>query len=166
MDTIDVHARIDRIDDERRKQGLTMQQLADGSKVPIQTVSRIISHKTDNPGFAAMMAMEMCLGITDELQVPPAPEPTGDKTADLVALYRYQLALNRKDYEERITTQRREFRMIESMNRRSINLLTLVLLIVSALLFGVLFYDILHGGFGLFRYEQAFHWLPHMSLKI
>lgn len=57
---------------------LTTQQIADRSRVPLSTVSRVLSGPTDNPSFATICAIVKAMdGSLDELAgiKPNIPEP-------------------------------------------------------------------------------------------
>ena len=57
---------------------LTTQQIADRSRVPLSTVSRVLSGPTDNPSFATICAIVKAMGGSlDELAgiSPRVPEP-------------------------------------------------------------------------------------------
>ena len=59
--------RIDRIEAERKRQGLSIQQLADMSQVSSSTVHRAVNGKTVPSDFT-IQTMELSLGISDDPQ--------------------------------------------------------------------------------------------------
>lgn len=52
----------DRLAALKERSGMTNQQIAEGSKVPASTVSKIISNSTESPSFDAVCAMVKAMG--------------------------------------------------------------------------------------------------------
>ncbi len=76
----------------KEKRGLTNQQLADLSGVPVGTVNRILSGQTDNPSFQTICDLVLAMdGSLDELagieKDPEEPEAKAHASQDLIHLY-------------------------------------------------------------------------------
>ena len=75
----------------KEKRGLTNQQLADLSGVPVGTVNRILSGQTDNPSFQTICDLVLAMdGSLDELagieKAPEGPEAKTRASQDLIHL--------------------------------------------------------------------------------
>ena len=73
----------------KEKRGLTNQQLADLSGVPVGTVNRILSGQTDNPSFQTICDLVLAMdGSLDELagieKGPEGPEAKARASQDLI----------------------------------------------------------------------------------
>lgn len=103
-----MNERIEVIMEEKQKQGLSIQQLADMCKLSASTVSRTLSGKTE-PTEYTIKSMEEVLGITDK--------PTGESITELISSDPIlELYLNMQ--ENRIARLRAHYNMlIEDKNR-------------------------------------------------
>lgn len=160
MDTIDIHAEIDRINEAREALHMTQQQLADASLVPLQTVSRVLGHKTDNPTYATMIALKKAVGILDRTELPDLPVKTGEPKADLIELYRHMLERERIESKQRIAGELREYRLRSAYLKRTNRFLSIALAVVLAAIIAVMIIDATNENIGFFRYGHSFtDWL-------
>lgn len=118
----------------KEKRGLTNQQLADLSGVPVGTVNRILSGQTDNPSFQTICDLVLAMdGSLDELAgIEREPDPTetkGKANRDLIHLYE---------------------KMIENKNRWIHRLFVLSCLLASIFIFLVVF-DLMNPALGFVR---------------
>ena len=118
----------------KEKRGLTNQQLADLSGVPVGTVNRILSGQTDNPSFQTICDLVLAMdGSLDELagiEKEPAPaEAKGRVNHDLIHLYE---------------------KMIDHKNRWIHRLFVLSCLLASIFVFLVIF-DLMNPATGFVR---------------
>ena len=113
----------------KEKSGLTNQQIADKSGVPLSTVARIFSGQTDNPTYRNVADIVLALGGSiDAIEGVEHPqEKTPDKMLEL--------------YERIVERQ-----------RRYIKFLFFTLLAFMAVFIIVALLDILNGGIGFVRY--------------
>lgn len=113
----------------KEKSGLTNQQIADKSGVPISTVTRVFNGQTDNPAYRTIADIVIAIGGSlDALEGIEHPqEKTPEKVIEL--------------YE----------RMVERQ-RKYIKFLFCTLLGFIALVITILIFDALHGDIGYFRY--------------
>ena len=118
----------------KEKRGLTNQQLADLSGVPVGTVNRILSGQTDNPSFQTICDLVLAMdGSLDELagieKAPEGPEAKARASQDLIHLYE---------------------KMIEHKNRWIHRLFVLACLLGSIFIFLVIF-DLMNPALGFVR---------------
>lgn len=118
----------------KEKRGLTNQQLADLSGVPVGTVNRILSGQTDNPSFQTICDLVLAMdGSLDELagieKDPEGPEAKARTSHDLIHLYE---------------------KMIEHKNRWIHRLFVLACLLASIFIFLVIF-DLMNPALGFVR---------------
>ena len=118
----------------KEKRGLTNQQLADLSGVPVGTVNRILSGQTDNPSFQTICDLVLAMdGSLDELagieKAPEGPEAKARTSHDLIYLYE---------------------KMIEHKNRWIQRLFVLSCLLASIFIFLVIF-DLMNPALGFVR---------------
>ena len=113
----------------KEKSGLTNQQIADKSGVPLSTVTRMFSGQTDNPTYRNVADIVLTLGGSlDEMEGIEHPE---EKTPEkVIAMYEQNLA--QKDKYIKI-------------------LFTLVLVLIGVLAAAFIL-DLLLGSAGLIRY--------------
>ena len=118
----------------KEKRGLTNQQLADLSGVPVGTVNRILSGQTDNPSFQTICDLVLAMdGSLDELAgIEKAPEgPEAKARASQVLIHLYE-------------------KMIEHKNRWIHRLFDLACLLGSIFIFLVIF-DLMNPALGFVR---------------
>lgn len=123
----------DRLQALKAKKNLSVKKIAELSGVPESTVSRILSGQTADPGFEAVKAIVIAMdGSLDELAGIAKPEVS--------AVDALQEQLVKSEERER-RAERKQY----------------VLFAVVIVLFAILLYitiDALHGGWGLFRYQE------------
>lgn len=100
--------RIERIEKERKAQGLSYQQLADMSQVSPSTVYRTVSGKTV-PEEYTLQAFEIALGVTDE----PAQDHLFEEGTITPLAERYIRTL-----ESRIGRMRAHYNMLMAVKNR------------------------------------------------
>lgn len=138
---MDSEDRIERIIEIRKKQGLSIQQLADMCKISASTVSRTLAGKTEPTDFT-IIAMEDALGITDK--------PVGDAIMEHIAsdpiLERY---LNMQ--EMRIIRLRAHYNMLLAEKNRWIRRLFLLCIGFVVIIIGILAIDMMQSDIGWMR---------------
>lgn len=138
---MDLKDRIERINEIRKKHGLSIQQLADMCKISASTVSRTIAGKTE-PTDYTIIAMEDALGITDK--------PVGDAIMERVAsdpiLERY---LNMQ--EMRIIRLRAHYNMLLAEKNRWIRRLFLLCIGFVVIIIVILAMDMMQSDIGWMR---------------
>lgn len=136
-----MNERISAIMQERNKQGLSIQQLADMCQLSASTVSRTLSGKTD-PSEYTIHAMEEALGITDK----QTGEPIDAHIENDPILQRY---LNMQ--ETRILRLRAHYNMLLAEKNRWIMMLFILSLILVIFICCILVLDVLHPDIGWIR---------------
>lgn len=138
---MDLKERIERINETRKKHGLSIQQLADMCKISASTVSRTIAGKTEPTDFT-IIAMEDALGITDK--------PVGDAIMERVAsdpiLERY---LNMQ--EMRIVRLRAHYNMLLAEKNRWIRRLFFLCIGFVVIIIVILAIDMMQSDIGWMR---------------
>lgn len=129
------------------KRGLTNQDIADLSRVPLSTVNRILSGQTDNPYFENVADIVIALnGSLDELVGIRSPDDTPVPTMTERAIAGYQLLLDEKD--KRIHTLGDAVR---NLRKEKTRILIFMGIFFSLIVF-VLLFDLLNGHFGYIRF--------------
>lgn len=154
MDTIDVSAHIDRINETLLEKKMTRQQLADVTGIPKSTIDRILSHRTPNPLWDNMCKMEKAVGISYDAPLIAMPELTGDSKIDLFATLQHQIAQQRHDFESRINAQHRDYRMNIAYLKRTNAILRVTVALLIAAIVTVLIIDAANGNIGYIRYSR------------
>lgn len=149
---VDINAHIDRINELRADSHMTYQQLADASKVPLATVTRILSKRTENPSYATIVALERAVGMAPSFATADPPQLTGNPNDDLLALYRHLLDKERNAHNVRLATELREYRIRAAYLKRIITILAIALAIVSIAVLTILAIDATNGNVGYIRY--------------
>lgn len=124
--------RIERITEVRKEHGLSIQQLADMSRLSASTVYRVLSGKTEPAAFT-IEAMENALGITDK----PVAEPLFDPGSISPLAERYINTL-----ETRIARLRAHYNMLIATKNRWLMLSFTLNIILIVFLFCWIVYDI------------------------
>lgn len=129
------------------KRGLTNQDIAELSRVPLSTVNRILSGQTDNPYFENVADIVIALnGSLDELVGIRSPDDTPVPTMTERAIAGYQLLLDEKD--KRIHTLGDAVR---NLRKEKTRILIFMGIFFSLIVF-VLLFDLLNGHFGYIRF--------------
>ena len=136
-----MNERIEAIIQERQKQGLSIQQLADMCRLSASTVSRTLSGKTDPSDFT-IHAMEEALGITDKQTGEPIDAHIGNDPI----LQRY---LNMQ--ESRILRLRAHYNMLIAEKNRWIMMLFLLSLSLVVIVIAILAIDVINPNAGWLR---------------
>lgn len=136
-----MNERIEAIMQERNKQGLSIQQLADMCQLSASTVSRTLSGKTD-PSEYTIHAMEEALGITDK----QTGEPIDAHIENDPILQRY---LNMQ--ETRILRLRAHYNMLIAEKNRWIMMLFLLSLSLVIIIIVILAIDVINPNAGWVR---------------
>lgn len=113
----------------KEKSGLTNQQIADKSGVPLSTVTRVFNGQTDNPNYQTVANIVIAMkGSLDDIEGIERPcEETPDKVIELY---------------ERSIAQKNQY----------IKLLAIVCIALVSIIVTVLLIDILNGNIGFVRY--------------
>lgn len=129
------------------KRGLTNQDIAELSRVPLSTVNRILSGQTDNPYFENVADIVIALnGSLDELVGILSPDDIPVPTMTERAIAGYQLLLDEKD--KRIHTLGDAVR---NLRKEKTRILIFMGIFFSLIVF-VLLFDLLNGHFGYIRF--------------
>lgn len=129
------------------RRGLTNQDIAELSRVPLSTVNRILSGQTDNPYFENVADIVIALnGSLDELVGIRSPDDTPVPTMTERAIAGYQLLLDEKD--KRIHTLGDAVR---NLRKEKTRILIFMGIFFSLIVF-VLLFDLLNGHFGYIRF--------------
>lgn len=135
---MNVNERIENIEEERKAQGLSIQQLSDMSQISASTVYRTLSGKTVPSDFT-LQSMEIALGITDK----PVLEPVFQAGSIDPIAERYINTL-----EDRIARLRAHYNMlIASKNRWLLLSFTMNIILIAFLIFWII-YDIRYPSIG------------------
>lgn len=136
-----MNERIEAIILEKQNQGLSVQQLADMSRLSSSTVSRTLSEKTEPTDFT-LRSMEEALGITNKQTGYPI-EPIIENNP---ILQRY---LNMQ--ETRILRLRAHYNMLIAEKNRWINMLFILSLCLVIIIIVLLIVDVMRPDAGWVR---------------
>lgn len=148
---MDFMQRLKALKAERR---LTNAQIAEVSKIPLQTVTRVISGATQNPTFDTIARITIALGGSLDVIAgiaTPEEQPLGARVEDTIASYAELL----KEKDERIQEKKEEVASLKEEKkslRRDRNVVAAVLLALAAVAITILLVDVLNGAFGYFQY--------------
>lgn len=130
--------RVARIEAERKKQGLSIQQLADMSQISSSTVYRTVTGKTVPSDFT-IQSMELSLGITDD----PQQDHLFEEGTITPLAERYIATL-----ESRIARLRAHYNMLIATKDRWLILSFAMNIILIVFLFFWIFYDLKNPSVG------------------
>lgn len=133
--------RVARIEAERKKQGLSIQQLADMSQISSSTVYRTVTGKTVPSDFT-IQTMELSLGISDD----PQQDHLFEEGTITPLAERYIATL-----ELRIARLRAHYNMIIATKDRWLILSFAMNIILIVFLFFWIFYDLKNPSLGWIR---------------
>lgn len=118
----------DKLKELKEAKNMTVQEISNKSGIPASTVSRILSGQTESPYFANIADMVISMGgsldaIMDIKSVPP------EGKIEIIQLYE---------------------RIIKGKNK-TINYLSISIVLLVVFLIFLIVFDLLHPSFGLFR---------------
>lgn len=131
---------VDRLKALKEKSGMTSAQIAEKSNVPESTVTRIFQGKTLNPTIITVMAMTKAMGGT-----------AADIFDDNVPVIPQANAMV-KEVEKNHSEVVELYREIISTKNKWIATLVTILTVFTAVILGVLIFDLFNGHLGYFRY--------------
>ena len=113
----------------KERSGLTNQQIAEKSGVPLSTVTRVFNGQTDNPNYRTVADIVLAIGGSlDEMEGIKQP---GEVVPDKMLQF-YEKELDNKN--------------------KWIKILFLSFLAITAVLVTIVMIDVLNGGIGFIRY--------------
>lgn len=145
---------IKRLKELKAERHLTNAQIAEVSKLPLQTVARVISGATENPTFDTVTKITIALGGSLDVIAgiaPPEEQPLGARVENVMANYAELL----KEKDERIQEKKAEIEVLNAEKkalRKDRNVIAGVLIFFAAFVLTFLLVDLLNGHFGYFRY--------------
>lgn len=142
---MNVQTVIDVINAKKLESGMTAQQIADQSGVPVSTVNRILRNATENPTLQNVMDIANAVGYT----LFPEPVPVAEKTDQDNPYIAHIVAM----YEERLREKNANFNRVTAEKNRWILSLALIIGILVTGIMLILIYDITHQDIGLFQRE-------------
>lgn len=141
---MDLSERVTALKNEKEKQHLSIQQMADMSGLSAATVSRTLAEKTE-PSVYTLDALEKALGLGIEL--PPGENPLEQRIGD-DPLLKYYFALQ----ESRIERMRAHYNMILTEKNRWIKFLFVISLLLVCFICFMIVYDVIHLETGYIQF--------------
>lgn len=145
---------IKRLKELKAERHLTNAQIAEVSKIPLQTVNRVISGATQNPTFDTIARITIALGGSLDVIAgiaTPEEQPLGARVESTIASYAELL----KEKDERIQEKKDDIAALtaeKKVMRKERNVISCFLGAVVVLIVAFLLVDLLNGHFGYFRY--------------
>lgn len=145
---------IKRLKELKAERHLTNAQIAEVSKIPLQTVTRVISGATQNPTFDTIARITIALGGSLDVIAgiaTPEEQPLGARVEDTIASYAELL----KEKDERIQEKKDDIAALtaeKKVMRKERNVISCFLGAIVVLIVAFLLVDLLNGHFGYFRY--------------
>lgn len=130
----------DRLNEERKRRGLTNQQLAELSGVPLSTITRVLNGETKDPTITTLNAITTALGITlDDIfhDVSNAEHGT-----ELISRQVFNIMLAEKNSQ-----------IARLQNEKKV--LFIILMACFVLVFAFTLVDAINGLVGWIRYGEA-----------
>ena len=122
---------IENLNELKRQRGLTNQQIADLSGVPLSTITRVFSGQTESPGFQTISDIVTALGGSlDEVGGLTEKRDSGVISEKLIEVYESLIRRNEK----------------------KIRALFISLCVMVVVLLGIVVFDILSGNIGYIQY--------------
>lgn len=150
---MDVSAIIDGILECKEQTGMTMQQIADRANVPKSTVTRILRKETPNPSMKNLADIAVAVGYEID---PVHPAVLKDSTKDAYITYLQQaLEAERKNAQALVAEQKALRHQVVAEKNRTIQALSIALILTLVFLIGWLILDIIHPTAGWFQREMA-----------
>lgn len=141
---MDLSERVTALKNEKKKQNLSIQQMADMSGLSAATVSRTLAEKTE-PSIYTLSALENALGLG--LDPPPGENPLEQHIGD-DPLLKYYFTLQ----ESRIERMRAHYNMLLAEKNRWIKFLFVISLLLVCFICFMIVYDVIHLGTGYIRF--------------
>lgn len=141
---MDLSERVTALKNEKKKQNLSIQQMADMSGLSAATVSRTLAEKTE-PSIYTLSALEKAMGLG--IEPPPGENPMEQRIGD-DPLLKYYFALQ----ESRIERLRAHYNMLLAEKNRWIKFLLVISLLLVIFLCFMLVYDIINLETGYIKY--------------
>ena len=139
---MDVSAIIDGILECKEETGMTMQQIADRANVPKSTVTRILRKETPNPSMKNLADIAVAVGYEID---PVHPAVLKDSTKDAYITYLQQaLEAERKNAQALVAEQKALRHQVVAEKNRTIQALSIALILTLVFLIGWLMLDIIH----------------------
>ncbi len=123
---------IENLNELKRQRGLTNQQIADLSGVPLSTITRVFSGQTESPGFQTISDIVTALGGSLDEVGGLTEKREGDVTVSEKLIEVYESLIRR--------------------NERKIRVLFICLCVMVGVLLGIVVFDILSGNIGYIQY--------------
>lgn len=150
---MDVSAVIDGILECKEETGMTMQQIADRANVPKSTVTRILRKETPNPSMKTLADIAVAVGYEID---PVRPAVLKDSTKDAYISYLQEaLEAERKNAKALVAEQKALRHQVVAEKNRTIQALSIALILTLVFLIGWLMLDILHPTAGWIQREMA-----------
>ena len=150
---MDVSAIIDGILQCKEETGMTMQQIADRANVPKSTVTRILRKETPNPSMKNLADISVAVGYEID---PVRPAVLKDSTKDAYIAYLQEaLEAERKNAKALVAEQKALRHQVVAEKNRTIQALSIALILTLVFLIGWLMLDILHPTAGWIQREMA-----------
>ena len=150
---MDVSAIIDGILECKEETGMTMQQIADRANVPKSTVTRILRKETPNPSMKNLADIAVAVGYEID---PVHPAVLKDSTKDAYITYLQQaLEAERKNAQALVAEQKALRHQVVAEKNRTIQALSIALILTLVFLIGWLILDIIHPTAGWIQREMA-----------
>lgn len=129
----------DKLNELRKKKGLTNQQIADMCNLSLSTVTKVMSGETKDPTLTTLKAITDVLGVTlDYLYI----EEVESNNTKQVSAETFNLMLREKNHEiEKAHSEKRA--------------LFIVIIALIAVLVGMILLDALNGRVGWIRYTET-----------
>lgn len=129
----------DRLNEERKRRGLTNQQLAELSGVPLSTITRVLNGETKDPTITTLNAITAALGITlDDIFHEVS---TNEHGAELVSRQMFNVMLSEKNAQ-----------IARLQNEKKV--LFIILMCCFVLVFAFTLVDAINGRVGWIRYGE------------
>lgn len=129
----------DKLNDERKRRGLTNQQLAELSGVPLSTITRVLNGETKDPTITTLTAITTALGVSvDGLFID------NDVQADGTGVVPRQM------FDIMLLEKNKHIAKLQSEKK----VLFIILMVCFVLIFGFTLYDAINGRVGWIRYGE------------
>lgn len=137
------------IEEARRKQGMTYQELADKTGISVSTVQRYCRNNVKSPSVEVMNALNKALGLCSEEETETRKEPPGEESACNV------IEAMEKEHQQEIE------RIIADKDRQILRIrvekyiCAAIAVIMAAIFVGMTIYDNTHLDRGWIRHDNT-----------